>query len=187
MSTEVTVNELKDFPADILQSVQEIAASWRKSTEAIIETGNLLNQAESKFTHEQYSSLRDYLITEVGMSNSVISKLKTIARNPILIDPNYHHRLPPSYATLYQISKIEEDKLKNALDEGEITSLTQLKDVTAKFGSLTRKPRKKNDIQTNLTVTFSGDLAVLDVDLLRSLREVLASLQQHITVKTRGI
>ena len=118
MSTEVAISKPKDLPADILQSVQEIAASWRKSTEAIIETGNLLNKAESDFTHEQYSSLRDYLIAEVGISNSVISKLKTIARNPLLIDPNYHHRLPPSYATLYQISKIEQSVLNRHSPSG---------------------------------------------------------------------
>ena len=109
-----------------------------------------------------------------------------IARNPVLLDPNYQAKLPPSYATLYQISKIEKDALIGAIEGGDITPVTQLKDINAKFGSLVAKPRKKSS-ETVLSVSLLGNLQDIEPSVLERLMEVLRELEQQVKVNVRGL
>jgi hypothetical protein len=187
MSDVTVFTQNETLTERVAEAANLIAASWRKSTESIIETATLLRMADDQLPPAEYSMLRDHLIKNVGMSASVISKLKGIARNPVMLDPNYANRLPPSYATLYQLSKLEEPILEEGIKSGEITSVTQLKDVHAKYGSLISKSRKKPEAKTTLSVTFTGDLVELDEELVARLKGILQEIESLITVNVKGL
>ena len=184
MTEIIVMNDATELAEHLLDHANTISASWRSAAASIIETGRLINIAEQELLPAEYRQLREYLATNSGLSQTVISKLKTISRNPLLLDPNYQSQLPPSYATLYHISKIENKKLKQALENGVINADTQLKDIKSRFNTV-KNPRKKKseEDEAKIKIEISGSL---DEDTMSDLKEFCESLSKKVKLIRLG-
>jgi len=105
----------------------KISAAWHKATISIFEVGAALIEAKGQLSPRDYRDLTRDLEDRRIMSGSTISKLMSVASNAILTKPDYQNRLPPSYVTLYMLSRQEDDSLEQAIIEGQVTSETQQK------------------------------------------------------------
>ena len=107
------------------EAVQKIGASWHRATQSIIETASLVLEYTQS---AEWTDIREKLIGQKIMSKTVISMLTSIAENPLLTAPENLDRLPASYNTLYQLSKLD-GNLPRVFDEGLVTPDLTFEDV----------------------------------------------------------
>jgi Protein of unknown function (DUF3102) len=104
-----------------------IAVAWRKSTASILETGRLLIEAKESLKHGQW---REMVELHLPFKKDVAQRLIAIARSPILSKADHDRLLPPSYQTLYELTKLPETELETKIADGTINPKTERKDVT---------------------------------------------------------
>lgn len=104
------------------RAVTNISAAWHKTIDALFETANLL------YTYSQQANwreIKEQLQVDGVMGASVISMMLGIARDPRLQKPAVKRLLPPSYNTLYLLSKLDDDVIDAKIkDEALMPSLT---------------------------------------------------------------
>lgn len=103
---------------EVEHAVKEIGQSWHKAVESIIETSNLLYKYKQK--KNIWNPLQKMLIERGIMHESVISMLVGIGGNALLVNEDNFHLLPPSYNTLYQLSKLDEGVLEEKISCGDV-------------------------------------------------------------------
>lgn len=111
---------------DVMQWRDRIESAWQRSVESVIEVGRLINAAR-----DQLGATYALLETELPFSTTVASFLSKIAKNPVLSDPHNFSRLPNGVNTLYHLTFIDEQTLKNQLHHGDISPNTTLNEVKA--------------------------------------------------------
>lgn len=92
-----------------------INASWQKTIEGIFESGRCLNEAKRELDPDDYNAM---LAQDLLMSPSTASKLRTIAKHPTLF--SHVKKLPPYYATIYELTDISPERLEILIEEGKI-------------------------------------------------------------------
>lgn len=179
------VTATTSLSSDLITRAKKISSAWRKAAASIIETGSLLIDAEHSLSFDEYRRLVNYLVESEGMSASVISKLRMIARNPVLTKPENIGLLPPSYATLYRMTNADEGKLQEAIDAGTISPEVQLRDVEELFFKKTPKPKAKVKVRT--VIEIEGCWADLPQGVQQQLSEALSTIQTRTKVKIREV
>ena len=111
MGTEVisSQNELNNWK-------HRIEVAWQKSVQSVIEVGNLVKQAK-----EALGVSYNLLEAELPFSSTVAAFLIKICENSVLSNPAYHSRLPNGYNTLYYLASVDEKRLVEQIENGEIT------------------------------------------------------------------
>jgi hypothetical protein len=120
----------------------KIAAAWRKTTESIIATGRLLNEAKAKVAHGDW--LR--LVEELPFGERTAEMLMAIADNPVLSDSNHGSDLPPSWRTLYELAKLDDQVLLARIEDHTINPGMERKEVAALLGP--KRQHKRNNKPT---------------------------------------
>lgn len=168
-----------------------ISRSWRKVVSGILETGRLLLDAQERLTREEFTQLRQRLSDDGVMSNSVISKLMGVASNAVLSAPANLPLLPASYATLYALSRKDENEVQTALSEGKITSQTQLKDVIALFAKAkgNNDPANADDNAPGdvIIISVEGDLSKVPEEMVEALKAAISAIQDVANVIAKGV
>lgn len=101
------------------QWADRICSQLGKSVEAIIEVGRLLAKAKGDLAHGEWGRLfGDGL---VPFSQGTAGRLIAIAAHPVLSDSAHAPNLPQSWMSLYELTKVPEPTLKNAISDGVIT------------------------------------------------------------------
>jgi Protein of unknown function (DUF3102) len=103
-----------------------ITSCWQKAVTSIIETGRELIAAQDDLDHGEFGKLVE---EKLPFSSRTAQRLMAIARNPIISNPTHVSHLPPSWGTLYQLTKLPKEALEAMLANGKINSETQRKDV----------------------------------------------------------
>jgi hypothetical protein len=111
------------------QWADRIGSQLGKSVEAIIEVGRLLVKAKAELVHGEWE--RMFTDRLIPFSRSTGNRLMLIAEHPVLSNRAHVHALPPAWGTLYELTKADRTKLKNALKDGVITPDMQRRDVKA--------------------------------------------------------
>ena len=107
----------------VVSFVKSISVAWQKGVESIIETGSLLIQAKKKLPHGKFTRMIE---EKLPFGERTARMLMTVAKHPILSKRKYTSVLPPSWYTLYELSRISEDESEELIKTGEITpELTQ--------------------------------------------------------------
>jgi hypothetical protein len=102
---EVSAKEYKN----IKEYSNAIQTSWRKSIDAIIETGELLSKSKDKFFKDDV--LWQTFLESLPFGERTIERLIYISKNKsLLLDNKIYKNLPPSWGTLYEICTIGNDK-----------------------------------------------------------------------------
>ena len=104
-----------------------INSEWRKSTESIIRTAQMLDDAIRAIPHGEKE--RFYLLLAFGRSTA--SMLTQVGRDGRITNVQYTELLPASWATLYELSKYDNDLWKQAIRSGFIRPDLQQKEVVA--------------------------------------------------------
>jgi hypothetical protein len=164
-----------------------IAASWRKVASSIIETGQLLLDAEQQLDRAGFAALRKHLVENGIMSESVISKLLGIARNSVLSAPENVPQLPASYATLYVLAGKNPDDVQSAIAEGKISPFTQLKDVNDLFPDAPAKSTRQVVATNGFSVVVRSDLSGVPAELISNFKSAVAAIGAYVPVEVKGI
>lgn len=176
-----------EIAVEVIEFASKIASSWRKAAASIVETGEFILEAERTLSPAKYRDLMFHLNEEVGISASVISKLRMISSNPVLTLADNIPKLPRSYATLYRMSQAQDDDLRKALDNDVINDETQLKDVETTLFPKKKKEKDENSSRPTLKLTLSGDLSKVPTEELDELKGLLNKLKRSVLVTAKGL
>jgi hypothetical protein len=94
-----------------------ITACWRASVEAILEVGRLLIAAKEALPHGQFGPM---IKSELPFTESTAQRLMTIAADQRLSNPAHVQHLPPSWGTLYELTKLPDDEFEAKISDGTI-------------------------------------------------------------------
>jgi N6-adenosine-specific RNA methylase IME4 len=96
---------------------EHIIATWRRSVEAIIETGKLLVAAKAALPHGRFEEL---VAAKLPFGPRTAQALMSIARNPELVKPSNWAALPPSWTTLRELAPLPASEIRTLIVQGTI-------------------------------------------------------------------
>ena len=164
----------------------KICGSWYKAAQSIIETGKFLLEAKEQLGSSKFAALRRQLEDQNIMSNTTISKIMKIAENTVLIKAEYQKYLPPSYETLYQLSRQDDIILEEKICNHEITPEIQQKDVKEIF-PYKNKPRNEPIIVDQKVVTIKGHFSGLSKEDYKKLVDKLDKLLKSFDLSSKWV
>jgi N6-adenosine-specific RNA methylase IME4 len=97
--------------------VQAITASWRESAKAIIEVGKLLLRAKEELEHGKFTAM---ITDRLPFGPRTAQMLMAIAADERLADPKRLSCLPPSWGTMYQLTRLDDAQFERGIAEGVI-------------------------------------------------------------------
>jgi hypothetical protein len=114
--------------AERTQWATRIWAVWQKSVDNIIETGRLLHaaKADPKMQHGEWGTMVE---SDLPFNRHTAHKLMQIAGDKRLTNVSPGKHLPPSWTTLYELTKLDDDTLERKLRDGTIYPGMRRKDV----------------------------------------------------------
>jgi hypothetical protein len=119
------MNSLTLPEADIWAA--RIAACWRASVESIIEVGRLLIAAKNALPHGSFGEMID---GNLPFTASTAQRLMTIAGDQRLSNPAHVQHLPPSWGTLYELTKLPDEEFDAKIKDGTIRPDMMRRDLT---------------------------------------------------------
>ena len=134
MTTEAVAADL--LPADAAGWEARIRPHLERSVLGIIDAGRDLAAAEQTLDADGFRGL----CARLGMSRGTASKLAAIAANPALVSHGKH--LPPSWTTLYELSKVPADVLEAAIADGAVgpdTERVEAEDIARRYAPAPRQ------------------------------------------------
>lgn len=107
---------------------ERITAAWNKSRDGILEVGQLLIEAKVALGHGEFEKM---ITDQLPFNPSTAQRLMIIARDDRLVNPAHAQYLPPSWYTLYELTKLDDDVFAKAVKSGIIKPDMERKDVVA--------------------------------------------------------
>jgi hypothetical protein len=107
---------------------ERITAAWRATVESIFEVGRCLIEAKASpnLTRGEFAAMID---SDLPFTARTAQRLMAIARNPWLAKATHMSLLPPSWGTLYELSRLPSEVFSAKIEAGEIWPEMQRKDV----------------------------------------------------------
>ena len=104
----------------------KICSAWQKCTESIIATGKLLVEAKDVLP---YGSFEAMVKLKLPFDVRTAQMLMKIAGHPVISNAKHVSLLPPSWGTLYELSRLPEQFLIEKIEDGGITPRMARKDA----------------------------------------------------------
>ena len=95
-----------------------ILAAWRKTVESIFEVGDLLNEAKDALDYGAWTGMVE---EELKCSLDTAEKYMHLARKEHLRESAIVRILPPSYSTIFELSRLSPEAFGAAVAAGRIT------------------------------------------------------------------
>jgi N6-adenosine-specific RNA methylase IME4 len=135
----VVVNAIagRDSESARAQWAARIAGAWRKSAEAVLEAGRLLKEARDALPH---GAFLDMIERDLPFGAGTAQRLMRIAADARIANAAHGPFLPPSWRTLYELTKLSDHEFGAKLASGEIHPEMEHRDV-ARENRLTAKAR----------------------------------------------
>ena len=105
---------------------REIRGKWEKSVQSIIETGRTLQRAKDALPHGQFGKMIEI---DLPFGDRTSQMLMRISQNPVISNPKNTSLLPPSWTSLYEMTKFPQSDLKSALKKGVLGPDTRIIDL----------------------------------------------------------
>jgi hypothetical protein len=120
--------------AERTQWAARISVAWQQSVDSIIETGRLLlaAKADPKMQHGEWGTMVE---SDLPFNRHTAHKLMQIASDKRLTNVSQGKHLPPSWTTLYELTKLDDDTLERKLRDGTIHPGMRRKDESPAAGS----------------------------------------------------
>jgi hypothetical protein len=123
--------------ADWKPWAEKICAAFYKGVASVIETGRLLNEAKETLDHGSFEAM---VRLKLPFTPRTAQMFMQIAKHPVISNPKHVSLLPPSWGTLYQITRLPLDLVKECVGDKRINPKTERKDIAALAG---KQPKKK--------------------------------------------
>jgi hypothetical protein len=150
------------------QWAQRICAQHAKSVESIIEVGRLLSEAKTALVHGEWTRLFSDDLLPFGKRSA--DMMIAVADHSVLSNEKHASSLPPSWFTLYQLTKVPSDVLRNALKDGVITSDMPRKAIKLLMPARTPQPARDVNVEPD---SFDVDGSLLRI--IHAIRTEVAS------------
>ena len=125
----------EDFDTAPASSRQEyamrIGGAWRNAVECYIEAGSWLVEAKKELEHGEFEAM---IREELPFTESTARRLMNIALHPVLANRAHVNDLPASWGTLYELSKMKQEDLERAIEDGVVHPKMERKDTVALLG-----------------------------------------------------
>src|SRR5262245_30550609 len=123
---------LEEHARLITAKVQELEEAREHYVRRIFETGRAFQAARDELGYGGYGTLFEDNGRRVrGVNEDRAGKLRAIAANQVLSKPANLRKLPPVEFTLFELSKLPDNVLQTAFDDGRIHPEMTGKDVEA--------------------------------------------------------
>jgi N6-adenosine-specific RNA methylase IME4 len=113
-------------PQDRSGFAVRIVAAWRESTLAILETGRLIAAAKKALPHGEFEAM---VAEDLPFSTATARRLMIIAGDERLSDRAHVHDLPPSWGTLYELTKLDDATFEAKIADGTIRPDMERRDI----------------------------------------------------------
>lgn len=105
----------------------KINASWRKTTDAVLETAQLCAEVDGRLQGESRKSF----LAKLDFNPATFSKLVTIGTQARLRDKPVRALLPSSYSIVYEVARLSASDLEAAMKDGVIAPSMSRTDLVA--------------------------------------------------------
>jgi Protein of unknown function (DUF3102) len=103
-------------PSSPIAWTAQITSAWSKSVDSILEVGRLLIEAKAELPHGEFQTMIDF---ELPFSPGTAQRLMSIGADPRLAA--HVLLLPPSWGTLYELTKLPALEFDQLIADGTIT------------------------------------------------------------------
>jgi hypothetical protein len=172
--------------------VSKIQAAWQKSVTAILETGRVLIDAKDELPRGAFLAM---VQLKLPFNRITAYRLMTIAGHPILTNVSHVKHLPPSWGTLYELTRLDETVLLARIEDGTINPKMERKHVAELREPGPKLPKQPRLIDPVDRCTMAVRSLVLDAargmpsdrwgELFAALRDELADCEKT-AAKHRG-
>jgi hypothetical protein len=166
------------WPSEIRDSIKSltpidtwatiIRADLGRAVEGIIAAGQHLQQAKAEIEHGDWLPL----LKALRLDESAAQRLMKIAGNEVLANPAHWAAFPPSWRTLYELTKLPPPLLEAKIIDGTITPDLERRDIAALKGkspSVTDTTEKKPPSRRELAKEVEAQRA--HIEELQAARE----------------
>jgi DUF3102 family protein len=165
----------------------KICVAWQKCAANFVAVGKLLIEARDQL---DYGLFLDMIKRELPFGPRTAQRLMAIAENSVISDATHASHLPPSWMTLYELSRLPDAVLRKEINSGGITPAIERKQVVLLQTELKRKNIVESEPDSkivDLTLKRAGivkiepDDGTVQPDLDTSSLAILVTLQAMIT------
>lgn len=103
-----------------------IAACWQQSVQAIFDTGRLITEAKASLEHGDFLAL---VQERLPFGPRTAQRLMAVAADPRLTNTTHGSHLPPSWRTLYELTRLDDDQFQAKIADGTIRPEMDRKDI----------------------------------------------------------
>lgn len=130
---------------------KRIRRAWQSTLEGIFETGRLLNAAKDVLAHGDWLEM---VGRDLPFSAGTAQRLMRIALDPRLSDAAHGPLLPPSWRTLYELTRLPDDALEVSFADGTIHPEMQRADISTR---LKKQRRHRREIELGERIVAAAD------------------------------
>jgi hypothetical protein len=161
---------------DINELAREIAVAWQKSIAAILETGRLLRKAKESLKHGDWLTM----VSCLPFKTNTAERLIKISSHPILSNSAHAPNLPPSWMTLYELTKISEADLIARIKDGTINAKMERRNVAELLrhrkginpsSPRSNKPKTLQDLCEHISSLVSSACVILSPEDCKAFRD----------------
>jgi hypothetical protein len=117
-----------------------LSLKLREGVQWVVEFGRSLAEAKAALNYGEWLPL----LERIELGNKTALRFMTIGSHQVLSNGAHVHHLPPSWGTLYELSKAEPKALEAAIESGEVNpSTTRAEAVKVVKGDTDTKPGSK--------------------------------------------
>ncbi len=143
--------------------ITAINQSWEKTTQGIIETCSLLTSAKDQLTAHEFKDL----INNLPFSTRTAERFIAIGNDKRIT--THVSLLPPSWGTIYEITRLSNPQFKKAIKDGVISPSVQRKEIIELLNPEKRQSQIPNSMFKAVTIyTSSNDTAAKILEFLQN-------------------
>jgi N6-adenosine-specific RNA methylase IME4 len=135
-----------------------IAESWRGTVLGILETGRLIIEAKAALPHGVFADMIEH---DLPFKRSTAFRLSAIARDERLSNVAHGHHLPPSWRTLYELTKLDDARFEAKLRNGEIYADMSRKEMVSENWLVAKK---RDEARVRALEPIEGKFRTLLID-----------------------
>ncbi len=121
--------------------ISRISGVWQQSVKAIIETGHLLTMAKTQLPHGKFGTMIE---SDLPFGARTAQMLMAIALDPRLQKRNTVSHLPPSWGSLYELTKLDDREFDRRLKDGTICPDMDRADISTITKKINRDTRESD-------------------------------------------
>src|SRR5262245_19788941 len=133
--------------------VEIITADLGRAVESIIAAGTHLRQAKHQLPHGSFGPMCERL----GLSDRTAQRLMAIAEDERLTKPTHVSLLPPSWGTLYLLTRLDDPTFNRLIEDGTIRPDMERKDIEQFKRNRSANPNRQMPPQPKLEAWAQPD------------------------------